>query len=47
VELRPVDSEATPLDAAVDSETTLLVVALRPVDSDATPLEAEVDSELT
>ncbi|KVZ48075.1 hypothetical protein WL16_04450 [Burkholderia ubonensis] len=45
VELRPVDSELTPLcavlmpvDAEVDSEPTALLVELRPVDSELTPL---------
>ncbi len=45
VELRPVDSEVTPLcavlipvEADVDSEATELLVELRPVDNDVTPL---------
>jgi hypothetical protein len=45
--LSPVDSDATPLDADVDSDVTWLFVVLSPVDSDATPLEADVDSDVT
>ena len=45
--LRPVDREDTPLEAEVDSDVTLLLVALRPVESDVTPLEADVDSDVT
>ncbi len=35
---RPVDSEATPLEAEVDNDVTLLSVVESPVDSEATPL---------
>jgi hypothetical protein len=45
--LRPVDSEATPLEAEVDSDVTLLFVVLRPVERDETPLEADVESDVT
>jgi pilus assembly protein FimV len=45
--LNPVDSDAIPLDADVDSEPTLLFVELRPVDRDVIPLDADVDSEVT
>ncbi|WP_269767499.1 hypothetical protein, partial [Burkholderia ubonensis] len=51
---RPVDSDPTALDVAVDRLLTLLLVELRPVDSDVTPLcavlmpvDADVDSEVT
>jgi hypothetical protein len=40
--LNPVDSDAIPLDADVDSEPTLLLVELSPVDSDVTPLFVEL-----
>jgi hypothetical protein len=47
VVLSPVDSEATPLDADVDSDVTALFVVLRPVERDETPLEADADSDVT
>jgi pilus assembly protein FimV len=42
-----VDSEPIPLEAEVDSESTLLFVVLRPVDREETPLEADVESDVT
>jgi pilus assembly protein FimV len=47
VVLRPVDTEPIPLEADVDSESTLLLVVLRPVDREETPLDADVDSDVT
>jgi hypothetical protein len=50
VVLRPVESEATPLEADVDSKPTLLLVVLSPVDSESTLLLVvlrPVDSEST